>query len=354
MLENFTTDAETEKAVQSILNPRLDALGIGIIRKNKDTDKVYEASMDGTAVEAWITDLDDALQADEPYANFGLITSRSQFLKGVALTFKELNAESDYANLVRTLPVLKHWARAMRISMTSKPKIHEYAEAQRELALFFAEKMLHWPKSNTWYDNECLYNVGFLLEKWGSLRLVSQEGMEAWQKKLNEVLRMGNGFANAGAIPQDVRELGQAAIDEYMTKRANDKPSNAQWVYDQGLLQQHAYMSGTLSAADQLRKERKTLTWVEFTTYWLRFMVAARMRCVCLARARWRTNQANYRSQIANLLKDHREYYESVDMYLSAPDLDPVEKARQQRMLRRMRFKGVDISKGDACKARKS
>ena len=310
--------------------------------------------MDGTAVEAWITDLDDALQADEPYANFGLITSRSQFLKGVALTFKELNAESDYANLVRTLPVLKHWARAMRISMTSKPKIHEYAEAQRELALFFAEKMLHWPKSNTWYDNECLYNVGFLLEKWGSLRLVSQEGMEAWQKKLNEVLRMGNGFANAGAIPQDVRELGQAAIDEYMTKRANDKPSNAQWVYDQGLLQQHAYMSGTLSAADQLRKERKTLTWVEFTTYWLRFMVAARMRCVCLVRARWRTNQANYRSQIANLLKDHREYYESVDMYLSAPDLDPVEKARQQRMLRRMRFKGVDISKGDACKARKS
>ena len=139
-----------------------------------------------------------------------------------------------------------------------------------------------------------------------------------------------------------------------MTKRANDKPSNAQWVYDQGLLQQHAYMSGTLSAADQLRKERKTLTWVEFTTYWLRFMVAARMRCVCLVRARWRTNQANYRSRIANLLKDHREYYESVDMYLSAPDLDPVEKARQQRMLRRMRYMGVDISKGDACKARKS
>lgn len=115
--------------------------------------------------------------------------------------------------------------------------------------------------------------------------------------------------------------MGQAAIDEYMTKRANDKPSNAQWVYDQG---------------------------------WLRFMVAARMRCVCLARARWRTNKADYRSHIANLLKDHREYYESVDMYLSAPDLDPVEKARQQRMLRRMQYKGVDISKGDACKARKS
>jgi len=119
--------------------------------------------------------------------------------------------------------------------------------------------------------------------------------------------------------------LGQTAINEYMTKRANDKPSNAQWVYDQS---------------------------------WLRYMVAARMRCVCLVRSRWRTNRwgpnrADYKGHIANLLQDHREYYQSVDMYLSAPDLDPVEKARQQRTLRRLRYNGTDISKGDACKARK-
>ena len=43
----------------------------------------------------------------------------------------------------------------------------------------------------------------------------------------------------------------------------------------------------------------------------------------------------------------------SPNIYLSAPDLDPVEKARQQRTLRRMRYNGADISKGVACKARK-
>jgi len=34
----------------------------------------------------------------------------------------------------------------------------------------------------------CLSVLGEMMEKWGSLRLVSQEGMEAWQKKLNEIL----------------------------------------------------------------------------------------------------------------------------------------------------------------------
>ena len=249
ILENFNS-SEVMTVVGKHLNPRLDALGMGIIRKNPDTDKVYEASFDGTAVEAWINDLDDAFSAQEPTANFGLAKSKSKFLQGVALTYQELNAESDYANFVLTLPVLKHWARAMRIALTSKPQRHEFAEAQTELALFFASKMLKWPKSNSWYDNECLYNIGYLLEKWGSLRLVSQEGMEAWQKKLNEVLRMGNGFANAGAIPHDVVQAGQAAIDAYKSKRAEDKPSNAQWVYDQALLQQHAYMNDTITSAD--------------------------------------------------------------------------------------------------------
>jgi hypothetical protein len=126
------------------------------------------------------------------------------------------------------------------------------------------------------------------------MRLVSQEGMEAWQKKLNEVLRMGNGFANAGPIPHDVVQAGQAAIDAYKSKRAEDKPSNAQWVYDQALLQQHAYMNGTITSAEQLRKEGKRFAWDRFVTYWdtfvtywLRYMVASRMRCVLRARVKW-------------------------------------------------------------------
>lgn len=60
----------------------------------------------------------------------------------------------------------------------------------------------------------------------------------AWQKKLNEVLRLGNGFANAGAIPLKVVEAGEAAKRAYMEKRKNDMPSSAQWIYEQALHEQ--------------------------------------------------------------------------------------------------------------------
>ena len=64
-----------------------------------------------------------------------------------------------------------------------------------------------------------------LHEKWGSLRLVSQEGMEAWQKKLNEVLRLSNGYANAGAIPKAIKRQGEKAVKQYMKERGQDRPS---------------------------------------------------------------------------------------------------------------------------------
>jgi len=61
---------------------------------------------------------------------------------------------------------------------------------KEELALYFSSKMLLWPESNTWYDNECLYTFG----------------------------------------AKDVKEAGQAAVDAYMIKRKDAIPSSAQWV----------------------------------------------------------------------------------------------------------------------------
>jgi len=64
------------------------------------------------------------------------------------------------------------------LALRYKPLKSDYGEVKKELALYFASKLRHWPGSNTWYDNECLHIIGYLHEKWGSLRLVSQEGME--------------------------------------------------------------------------------------------------------------------------------------------------------------------------------
>ena len=87
-----------------------------------------------------------------------------------------VGASTEYASLVKALPVLKHWATGMQLAMKMKPAAQDYDAVQRHLALYVAEKLLLWPGSNTWYDNECLYTIGGMHRKWGSLRLVSQEG----------------------------------------------------------------------------------------------------------------------------------------------------------------------------------
>lgn len=351
------------------LNDTLEDIGMGKIRTNADTKEVYAASLDGTDVENWIIDLYAALvNADESHLleeDWGLMKSKSKFLRGVANTYKTLSEKSTvgkagYALLKKALPVLRHWAAGMRLALAYKPRTEDYDKVKEELALYFSSKMLLWPESNTWYDNECLYTFGAMHAKWGSLRLVSQEGMEAWQKKLNEVLRLGNGFANAGAIPKDVKEAGQAAVDAYMIKRKDAIPSSAQWVYEQAMLQQHAYTHDVLSARDELRREGKLIEWADFVDYWRRYMVCAAMRCRLRARSRRGVGGAVVSGKYvlkqqrpapagnlyAKLLADHKAYWASVDEYLTAEDLGDMEKARQQRRLRRLRFCGVELEKG--------
>lgn len=67
------------------------------------------------------------------------------------------------------------------------------------LALYVATKLLVWPRSTTWYDNECLYTMGWL-----------------------------------------------------MAERKSEAPSNSRWVYEQSLVQQHSYFTDTFAAREHL------------------------------------------------------------------------------------------------------
>lgn len=175
--------------------------------------------------------------------------------------------------------------------------------------------------------------------------------MEAWQKQLNEVLRMGNGFANAGAVPKKVKRKGKHAVEEYKSKRAADKPSSAQWVYEQSLLKQHAHMRDTVVARDLLQKEKKKVSWDDYSKYWCRYMVCAAMRCRLLARVRMGKQRAptTARERLAvaaaekpkgyykQMLTDYHAYYAPVE--LTADDLEEDEKRRQERSARRKRWR---------------
>ena len=350
-LESYPTSGVVHKAVDDHLNTALKRLGMRPVKGNPDTKKVYATCMDGTQVEHWMDDLFEGLVKETPATDdFGLERSSSIFLSGVAKACKQYankGGSSDYASLVKALPVLRHWATAFRLAMRMRPEPEDYALAKTHLALYVASKLLLWPSSNTWYDNECLYTLGSQHEKWGSLRLMSQEGMEAWQKKLNELLRTGNGFANAGAIPKSEKRKGKAAVAAYMARRDADRPNSAQWVYEQAMVQQHAYSTDVYAQRDALRQSGKVVGWKDFDTWWKRYMVCAALRCRLRARVRrWQHKRPNeaVRGRVQapagyyrRLLEDHRSYW--ADSPLSADDLADDEMRRQLRTARRERWR---------------
>ena len=341
VLESLPTDGKVQAAVKEILNPALGEISLPDIRVNADSKKAYPLSLDGTAVERLIGDLKRGI--DDAAQESSLLASNSVFLRAVARLHEKLQWPLD--SVLAAMPMIQHWTLGMELAFKMKPLPQDYDLAKQHLALFVVCKLRWKPNSLSWYDNECLYTLGRLHKKWGSLRLVSQEGMEAWQARLNEVLRQSNGYANAGAIPMEVKQRGQAAVLEYMEKRRAQMPSSAQWIYEQAALQLHAYHADVHAARDALKQRGAVITHPMFVVYWSRYMVAAALRCKLRAR-RQRGQLKAQRARGAappagadyykRLLAEHNAYY--ADVQLTAADLADEEKRRQQSIARRERY----------------
>lgn len=157
--------------------------------------------------------------------------------------------------------------------------------------------------------------------------------MEAWQKKLNEILRLNNGFANAGAIPKDVHEMGERAVEAYMAARAADRPSDAQWVYEQALVQSHSYFVSAMEARDALHNGKQIgpvageMDWSWFCVLWQRYLTAVTWFVWRLARNRVRQQRRANGSYYKYLLDEHRAYYAPVKY--TSDNLSADEKRRQ-------------------------
>lgn len=110
-------------------------------------------------------------------ASYGLKNCRSRFLRGLANTYEELGEEyeADYIALKRTLPMLKDYVIGMKAALKMRPTERDYELVEKHLVRYAIGKMILWEGSNTWYDNHCVFTVGPMMRKWGSLRLVSQE-----------------------------------------------------------------------------------------------------------------------------------------------------------------------------------
>jgi hypothetical protein len=294
------------------------------------------------------------LQADETRP-WGLAASDSIFLKGLAKTFKELDATDDYEQLLKALPMLRSYAISMRAALKMRPSKDDYALVDKHMRLYALHKALLWPGELTWYDTQLLYAFPELMRKWGSLRLLCQEGMEAWQKVLNDILRLGNGFANVGAIPKSTTAAGEAAVEAYMAKRAADRPNDAHWVYNQATLRQHAEDADVLKQLATLAATpgRCVLWRSEYCVWWSRWMAAARLFAFLRKKVlRWAPGRAGgprNRDYYQALLAAHRRWWAPVE--LSASDLSPEVARKQAAEKRRARYRALPKAERLLCVA---
>jgi hypothetical protein len=191
LLDAYPTNNKMRKAVDKHLNPILGQLGMRKIATDPTSKPkvTFKLSLDGTAVENFIKDLFRGLVEHAPNAVklWGLEQSRSKLLRAVTRTYKELGEEGRemYWALVEAIPMLTDYAIGMKSALKMRPNNskneneNDYHLVEKHLALYTVRKALLWPGSLTWYDTSCLYTLGQMMRKWGSLRLVSQEGMEA-------------------------------------------------------------------------------------------------------------------------------------------------------------------------------
>lgn len=243
----------------------------------------------------------------------------SNFLQAVCDTFTAMNKHSDWDQFTRYFDLLKNFSLGLTAAMKLRPSPSDYDVVEYHLPLYALQKAMFWPGSLCWYDNHNIYHVPYMMRKWGSLGLVSQEGMEGWQKVLNQVLRMGNGFANAGAIPKEVHARGPEAVKEYLTQRAEGK-LRAKWVYDQALMKDYATLSGSLEAFHSLAG--LTVTWGYFCKQWERYEKGTRL--VVKLVASWRRRRAIRTG--SSYYSDLRKMYESYWTGYSQEDIRKLPK----------------------------
>ena len=250
--------------------------------------------------------------------------------------------QQELDQLYAALPVLQSFATGFRAAMQMRPGPDDYRLVAEELPRFAVEKARLWPGKLRWYDNHCLYHLPYMMRKWGSLGLISQQGMEGWQKMLNEVLRLGNGFANAGRIPRIVLRAGEARRAQYLLRRAARKPSPARWVSEQAALQTQAHCSETLGVQARCVQQLLEFEWPLFVLFWRRYMLGTHFTVRWVSRFRLRRARAleGARCYYTRLLAQYHEYW-AVRGELSAGDLCAQEERLQRRDHRREAYTKV-------------
>ena len=118
--------------------------------------------------------------------------------------------------------------------------------------------------------------------------MIAQEGMEATQKRMNMLLRLGCHFANVGRIPIRVLRAGRHAVKDYLLQRKKKKASPEEWLWQKNFSSFCAKNEDILARVEGHRSEGRTMDWkTEYEVEKVSFVRISTIYRILLARARF-------------------------------------------------------------------
>ena len=187
--------ALANRAAESLNQTVFRQLGLRPLLRKDEHGEVLKIDLDGKETRALITDM----------CKLSTPGGRSELLEAVRAARTELGL--SMAGMDGWTACLMHWGTAMRAGYVLRATDADRL-AFRSHARWYVLKKALLVEKLVWYDWQLWSVFSDMFERFGSLRLICQEGMEGQQAINNDLARRSNHGANAGRIPERVKDLG--------------------------------------------------------------------------------------------------------------------------------------------------
>jgi hypothetical protein len=176
--------------------------------------------------------------------------------------YSALGEGNDTTHYDSWTTVLRHWATAMAAGYKLHATPADRATFRQHAWEYVEKKAAIRSGATVWYDWQLYSALPQIFDTYGSLRLISQEGMEATQKRMNMLLRLGCNFANVGRIPWKVYKAGRAAVKAYLEQRRKKMKTPEEWLWNKNFMRFAAENEDVLVRVDGHRRAGRTVDWL--------------------------------------------------------------------------------------------
>ena len=268
----------------------------------------------------------------------------SKLLSAIMQTAGRLGMHTLADELKEWAVCLGHYGQALQAGYEMRPTVQQRSTFKMHAQSYVMRKALLRPGRLCWYDWQLWSAFPLLFHRSGSLRLLSQEGMEGQQKLNNEIANRSNGWCNAGAVPKGIMMLGEIVVKAYKAVRLRLVTPAAQWMWQQMQLCWLGHTDDTVGLARSVgANPERCLDWQdEFTPTWHAYLLFAPVYCRYLAKAR--LHLARDRAPAAECMDDDPDEEEAG----ASTGREPFEAAYTERLRRELRaWATVDVARGD-------